>query len=50
MTVKELIEELSNYPDDLEVWKEYDDTEHAAHGMEDITEVYQDGNDFLILN
>ncbi|MFG6426036.1 MAG: hypothetical protein K1W14_06520 [Muribaculaceae bacterium] len=50
MTVKELKEILSDYPDDLEVIKKYDDLEHGAHDFEDIAEVYRDRNDLLILD
>lgn len=50
MTVKELIEELAQFPDDLEVLKKYDDPEHGCDGEEPVYEVYRDGNDLLILD
>ena len=48
MTVAGLIKELSKYPQDMEVYKKYDDSEHATHGYEDIYEVYM-GNHEIIL-
>lgn len=48
MTVKELIAELSKYPQDMEVYKKYDDSEHAAHGYEDIYEVYMENHEIIL--
>lgn len=48
MLVKELIEALSQYPEDMEVLKKYDDSEHAAHGYEEIYEVYKDNHEIIL--
>lgn len=48
MTVRQLITELSKYPQDMEVLKRYQDTEHGVEGYEEIFEIYI-GNHEIIL-
>ncbi|MCM1142100.1 MAG: hypothetical protein NC453_26315 [Muribaculum sp.] len=42
MTVKELMAELAKYPEDMEVWKMWDDSEHGSHDGDVVSEVYMD--------
>ena len=48
MTVKELISELSKYPQDMEVLKRYQDTEHGAEGYEEIFEIYIANHEIIL--
>ena len=48
MTVKELITELSKYPQDMEVLKRCENTEHGTESYEEIFEIYI-GNHEIIL-
>ncbi|MDE6231084.1 MAG: hypothetical protein K2M37_05650 [Muribaculaceae bacterium] len=48
MTAKQLIEELSKYPQDMEVLKRYQDTEHGAEGYEETYEIYIANHEIIL--
>jgi hypothetical protein len=48
MTVKELMAELAKYPEDMEVLKKYDDSEHASYGYEEIYETYISNHEVIL--
>lgn len=49
MTVKELKQILLQYPEDMEVYCEYDDPEHGASGAFPVGDVYVDNDDCLMI-